>query len=200
MPSLKILYPNGDIDRYPLSKLAPVSIGSHSSNDISLNEAGVDVLHCRIAWAKSGYEALAAGGQGIEVNGAVVQRALLKAGDVLRFGGIDVLYREKDVVPAGTAKRDEPPASTKNKRGGGRRPGSVRSSRRVGNGRGSRRIPTARRRNGLRVGSGTTRPPSSISLSMETPRRPMPSRRSAVGVRRGTRRSSPGRMTWSCHR
>lgn len=117
MPSLKILYPNGDIDRYPLSKLAPVSIGSHSSNDISLNEAGVDVLHCRIAWAKSGYEALAAGGQGIEVNGAVVQRALLKAGDVLRFGGIDVLYREKDVVPAGTAKRDEPPASTKNKGG-----------------------------------------------------------------------------------
>ena len=109
MPSLKILYPNGDVDRYPLSKLAPVSIGSHSSNDISLNEAGVEVLHCRIAWAKSGYEALAAGGQGIEVNGALVQRAMLKSGDVLRFGEVDVLYRDKDVVPAGTAKRDEPP-------------------------------------------------------------------------------------------
>lgn len=113
MPSLKILYPNGDIDRYPLSKLAPVSIGSHSSNDISLNEAGVEVLHCRIAWAKSGYEALAAGAQGIEVNGGQVQRAMLKAGDVLRFGKVDVLYRDKDVVPAGTAKRDEPPAATK---------------------------------------------------------------------------------------
>lgn len=94
MPFLSVVHLTGDIDRYELTKQAPLSIGSHSSNNIALDEAGVEILHCRVAWAKNGYEAVAAGMQGIDVNGTVVQRALLKPGDVLRFGTVDVTFED----------------------------------------------------------------------------------------------------------
>lgn len=92
MPFLEIVYLNGDVDRRPLEKQQPVSIGSHSSNDIRIDEEGVETLHCRIAWNKKAFEAVAAGMEGFEVNGNVVQRAVLKQGDVLRFGTVDLKF------------------------------------------------------------------------------------------------------------
>ena len=110
MPFLSVVHLTGDVDRYELTKQAPLSIGSHSSNNIALDEAGVEILHCRIAWAKSGYEAVAAGMQGIDVNGSIVQRAMLKPGDVLRFGTVDMTF-EEGTEPA-APKPSRPAAAT----------------------------------------------------------------------------------------
>jgi outer membrane protein assembly factor BamB len=96
MPFLKIVYLNGDVDQRPLEKQQPVSIGSHSSNDIRIDEEGVESLHCRVAWNKKAFEAVAAGVEGFEVNGNVVQRAVLKDGDVLRFGTVDLRFLEHE--------------------------------------------------------------------------------------------------------
>lgn len=103
MPFLSVVHLTGDVDRYELTKRSPLSIGSHSSNNIALDEAGVEIMHCRVAWAKSGYEAVAAGMQGLDVNGSVVQRAMLKDGDILRFGTVDVRFDEGDGAPAPAA-------------------------------------------------------------------------------------------------
>jgi len=94
MPFLEIVHLNGEIERRPLEKQQPVSIGSHSSNDIRIDEEGVESLQCRIAWNKKAFEAVSAGVEGFEVNGNIVQRAVLKEGDVLRFGTVDLRYTE----------------------------------------------------------------------------------------------------------
>src|SRR5687768_9294510 len=96
MPFLEIIHLNGEIERRPLEKQQPVSIGSHSSSDIRIDEEGVETLHCRISWNKKAFEAVAAGIEGFEVNGNVVQRAVLKQGDVLRFGTVDLRFIESD--------------------------------------------------------------------------------------------------------
>src|SRR6186997_373524 len=96
MPFLEIIHLNGEVDRRPLEKQQPVSIGSHSSNDIRIDEEGVETLHCRIAWNKKAFEAVAAGMEGFEVNGNVVQKAVLKQGDVLRFGTVDLRFFEHE--------------------------------------------------------------------------------------------------------
>jgi len=103
MPFLSVVHLTGDVDRYELTKRSPLSIGSHSSNNIALDEAGVEIMHCRIAWAKSGYEAVAAGMQGIDVNGTIVQRAMLKPGDMLRFGTVDIRFDDEAVAPSPSA-------------------------------------------------------------------------------------------------
>ena len=100
MAFLEIVYLNGDVDRRPLEKQQPVSIGSHSSNDIRIDEDGVESMHCRVSWNKKAFEAVAAGVEGIEVNGNVVQRAVLKPGDVLRFGSVDLKFFEKEAEAA----------------------------------------------------------------------------------------------------
>jgi len=100
MPFLEIVHLNGEVERRPLEKQQPVTIGSHSSNDIRINEEGVETLHCRVSWNKRAFEAIAAGIEGIEVNGSVVQKAVLKPGDVLRFGSVDLKFIESDTERA----------------------------------------------------------------------------------------------------
>ena len=96
MAFLEIIHLTGDSDRHQLNKQQPVSIGSHASNDIQIDEAGVEIMHCRISWGKKGFEAVAAGIDPIEVNNTPMQRAELKPGDVLRFGTVDVRFRESE--------------------------------------------------------------------------------------------------------
>lgn len=94
MPFLEIIHLSGEVERRPLEKRQPVSIGSHSSNDIRIDEDGVEPMHCRVSWNKQAFEAVAAGVDGLEVNGNVVQRTSLKRGDVLRFGSVDIRFRD----------------------------------------------------------------------------------------------------------
>lgn len=108
MAHLDIAFLTGDVERHELSKQQPVSIGSHSSNDICVDEDGVEMIHCRIAWNKTGFEAVSAGVDGIDVNGSLVQRAMLSAGDVLRFGSVDITFQgEGTPVGDGTASEGE---------------------------------------------------------------------------------------------
>src|SRR5438067_1141401 len=100
MPFLEIVYLTGDVERRPLEKQQPISIGSHSSNDLRIDEDGVESMHCRISWNKKAFEAVAAGIDGIDLNGTIVQRAVLKQGDVLRFGTVDVRFTEKETADA----------------------------------------------------------------------------------------------------
>lgn len=94
MAFLEIVHMTGEVERKKLSKQQPLTIGSHASTDITIDEDDVEILHSRISWGKSGYEAVAAGTEPIEVNGNLVQRAVLKAGDTLRFGSVDVRFRD----------------------------------------------------------------------------------------------------------
>ncbi len=104
MPFLEITHLNGEVERRPLEKQQPLSIGSHSSNDIRIDEEGVESLHCRVSWNKKAFEAVAAGVDGIEINGNLVQRAVLKQGDILRFGSVDLRFVESDEADVGKAQ------------------------------------------------------------------------------------------------
>ncbi|WP_437204378.1 outer membrane protein assembly factor BamB family protein [Planctomicrobium sp. SH664] len=94
MAFLEIMHYTGENERRELSKQTPITIGSHPSNDLCIDEDGVDIMHCRVSWGSTGFEAVAAGVDPIEVNGTPMQRTTLKAGDVLRFGTVDIRYRE----------------------------------------------------------------------------------------------------------
>lgn len=96
MPFLEVLHLTGDVERRPLDKRQPLTIGSHKSNDIRIDEDGVEIMHCRVSWAKNGYEVVAAGAEPIEVNGTAMQRSPLKAGDVIRLGSVDIRYRDSE--------------------------------------------------------------------------------------------------------
>jgi outer membrane protein assembly factor BamB/pSer/pThr/pTyr-binding forkhead associated (FHA) protein len=92
MALLEIIHLTGEIERRDLYKRQPLSIGSHTSCDLRVDEKGVERIHCRISWNKDNWEAVAAGESGVELNGVEVQRAVLKSGDTLRFGTVDVKF------------------------------------------------------------------------------------------------------------
>lgn len=105
MALLEIIHLTGDVERRDLYKRQPMTIGSHSSNDLRIDEEGVEVMHCRISWNKDCWEAVAAGTSPVELNGIPVQRASLKSGDTLRFGTVDVKFH-------GGVTVDDTPADT----------------------------------------------------------------------------------------
>lgn len=94
MPFLEVIHMTGDVDQRKLSKQQPLTIGSHSSTDITVDEDDVEIMHCRISWGKQGFEAVAAGTAPVTINGNLVKNAILKPGDVLQFGTVDIRYRE----------------------------------------------------------------------------------------------------------
>lgn len=96
MAHLEIAFLTGDVERRELSKQQPLSIGNHKSNDVCIDEPEVELMHCRISWNKSAFEAVAAGVEPLDINGNLVQRATLKSGDVLRIGSVDFKFRTGD--------------------------------------------------------------------------------------------------------
>ncbi|SFH72058.1 outer membrane protein assembly factor BamB family protein [Planctomicrobium piriforme] len=96
MPFLDIFQPGSATERRELSKQAPVTIGSHPSNDICIDDDDVEIMHCRVSWSKGGFEAVSATHVPLDVNGVAMQRAVLKAGDVLRFGSVDLRFRDSE--------------------------------------------------------------------------------------------------------
>lgn len=92
MAFLEIVHINGESEKRNLSKQVPLTIGSHASADLTIDESDVEVLHCRITWIKNHFEAVAIGTAALEVNGTKVTQIKLKDGDVLRFGSVDVTY------------------------------------------------------------------------------------------------------------
>ena len=92
MALLEIIHLTGDVERRDLYKRQPMTIGSHPTNDLRIDEEGVEIMHCRISWNKNAWEAVAAGTSAFELNGTPVQRVTLKSGDTLRFGTVDVRF------------------------------------------------------------------------------------------------------------
>ena len=58
MASLEISFLSGKHQIIELSKQQPVSIGSHASNDLQIDNENVASMQCRISWNKKGFEVL----------------------------------------------------------------------------------------------------------------------------------------------
>ena len=109
MSSIEIRYSTGKVEKRPLSKGGPVSVGRHQSNDICIDEESVAVMHCRISWNKDAYEVAAASPDGVEVNGTLVRHTPLRPGDLIRVGSADLTIEmgkqkpplKKQLAPAG---------------------------------------------------------------------------------------------------
>lgn len=94
MSSLELRFTNGSVDRRELSRSQPLSIGRQPFNDVCIAEDGVGAMHCRISWNKTAFEITAATEQGVDVNGVTVARAMLRSGDIVRIGSVDLAYGE----------------------------------------------------------------------------------------------------------
>ncbi|MBW3539929.1 MAG: PQQ-binding-like beta-propeller repeat protein, partial [Planctomycetes bacterium] len=83
-------------ERRELSNKQPLSIGRHDRNDVVVDDDDVSIMHCRISWQKRDWEVVAANLDGVEVNGTLVRKAKLAAGDVLRVGPLDIGFVADD--------------------------------------------------------------------------------------------------------
>ena len=92
MPSLELRFINGSVEHRDLSRSQPLSIGRQPFNEVCIPEDDVAAMHCRVSWNKTAFEVTSATGQGIDVNGVSIARAVLKPGDVIRVGSVDLVY------------------------------------------------------------------------------------------------------------
>ena len=107
MPALKIRLPSGETDVVQLSKDLPVSIGSHPSNDVHIDDDSIAAMHCRISWQKYGYRINSAANSEVLVNGKGVAKSTLKAGDVINIGKVKItLVDENDPLHDDLAKAE----------------------------------------------------------------------------------------------
>ncbi|WP_437187961.1 PQQ-binding-like beta-propeller repeat protein [Planctomicrobium sp. SH668] len=95
MPFLEIVTSNGERERCELKKQSPVAIGRHASNDIQIDEPEVAILHCRISWSNGGFEAVSATQEPLDINGTLKGKSILSPGDLLRFGTVDIYFRDE---------------------------------------------------------------------------------------------------------
>ncbi len=56
MALLEVTHLTGDVERRDLYKRQPMTIGSHSSCDLRIDEKGVERIHCRISWNKENWK------------------------------------------------------------------------------------------------------------------------------------------------
>ena len=94
MPALELHRVDGTVETKTLSRTQPLMIGKQPFNDICVPEEGVAAMHCRVLWNKTAFEVTAATAAGVEVNGTSVVHALLRAGDLIRVGSLDLIYAD----------------------------------------------------------------------------------------------------------
>lgn len=98
----------GNIEIRELSKSQPTSFGRHATSDVVIDEEGIAPLHGRISWNGSAFELIAAGKEGIEVNGTLVKQRTLASRDLIRIGSVDiVLTVEEPSAPAKKSKSSD---------------------------------------------------------------------------------------------
>ena len=77
-----------------------LTIGRTNDNKLPLDADGVSRKHAQILFVGKGYEVVDLGSRnGTKVNGQKVPRAILKGGDVIHIGGVDLVF--EDDAPAG---------------------------------------------------------------------------------------------------
>jgi len=96
MSTIEIRHPSQPAETRKLSKNQPLSIGRHNSNDICVDEDDVASMHCRISWNKQNFEVSAAHADGVDLNGTLVRHSVLKPGDLLRVGSVDIVVHSDD--------------------------------------------------------------------------------------------------------
>jgi pSer/pThr/pTyr-binding forkhead associated (FHA) protein len=101
MPRLIAKLPGGP-KTIPLGDEA-LTIGRTNDNKLPLDADGVSRKHAQILFVGKGYEVVDLGSRnGTKVNGQKVPRAILKSGDVVHIGGVDLVY-EDDAPAAGAS-------------------------------------------------------------------------------------------------
>jgi pSer/pThr/pTyr-binding forkhead associated (FHA) protein len=106
MPRLTVKLPGGT-KTVPVGDEA-VSIGRTSDNTLPLEGEGVSRKHAQILFVGKGYEIVDLGSRnGTKVNGQKVPRALLKHGDVIGVGPIDMVFEEDGAAAAGGVEIEE---------------------------------------------------------------------------------------------
>jgi pSer/pThr/pTyr-binding forkhead associated (FHA) protein len=106
MPRLLVKLPGGT-KTVPIGDEA-VTIGRTSDNSLPLDAEGVSRRHAQILFVGKGYEVVDMGSRnGTKVNGQKVPRALLKNGDVIGVGGIDLVYEDASAGPSGGLELEE---------------------------------------------------------------------------------------------
>src|SRR5690242_3944094 len=72
-----------------------LTIGRTGDNTLPLDLEGVSRRHCQILFVGKGYELVDMGSRnGTKVNGQKVPRAILKGGDVIHVGGVDMVFED----------------------------------------------------------------------------------------------------------
>ena len=95
----------GNLEIRELSKAQPISFGRHATSDIVIDEDGIAPLHGRISWNGSAFELIAAGKEGIDVNGTLVKQRTLENRDLIRVGSVDIVLTLEE--PSGPTKKSK---------------------------------------------------------------------------------------------
>ncbi len=106
MPILTVTKLNGKTETINLEKDQMVSVGQHSSSDIIVTDAGVAPLHCRLGWNGKNCLVIATSPEGVDLDGTIVRKGMLKPESVLRVGSMDISLGEE------TSGEGKPPEST----------------------------------------------------------------------------------------
>lgn len=97
---LEIRDVDGNIILRDISKKQPVSFGRHMTNDVVIDEEGVESLHARISWNGSDFELTATSKDGIEVNGTLIKQRTLIDDDIIRIGTFDIVFITEESSPS----------------------------------------------------------------------------------------------------
>ena len=100
MPRLIVKLPGGP-KTVPVGDES-VTIGRTSDNTLPLDVEGVSRKHAQILFVGKGYEVVDLGSRnGTKVNGQKVPRAMLKSGDVVHIGGVDMVFEDGGAAGGG---------------------------------------------------------------------------------------------------
>jgi pSer/pThr/pTyr-binding forkhead associated (FHA) protein len=109
MPRLLVKTPGGT-KSVPLAYDA-VTFGRTNDNTVPLDGEGVSRKHAQVMFVGKGYEVVDLGSRnGTKVNGQKVPRSMLKSGDVITIGGVEVVFEDgpaSGAAPAGGLELEE---------------------------------------------------------------------------------------------
>ncbi|MGE3315534.1 MAG: FHA domain-containing protein, partial [Planctomycetaceae bacterium] len=112
MANLEIRYPSQPPEKRKLSKDQPLLIGRSLTSDVQIDDESVAPMHCRISWNRDAYEVSAGSTDGVDLNGTLVRRSLLRPGDLLRIGPVDIQFHSGDKAPSSREPKSEPPGTS----------------------------------------------------------------------------------------